>query len=1024
MPIKVEGTERPGDIVLPQSEVVDREEVLPTAGEIFGSAFRLENTVGSYLSSDQTIYERVEGYDPYDDIGGYEDFPDRFMEAKSPEHTAAIKAQIDREKQDQQNLAAGGGLGFLATISAGATDPVLWATMVVPEAGVLRAGTTFTRAAAATGAIAGVSEIPVELIKQRTQETRTGTDAAFAIGGATVFGGLLGGAANGIVKSQRRATEAKLDDMLNYVETDELPQGIQISDTGGSVGAAAAADLSDADLSLVGDRIFKAGEAAGKVGAIISGVSPQLRTLTSRSIETRKIASGLMESTLIQKANTRGESAVPEGGAAETRMKAWDGNHARALQALDDNYVKYRGGRVKAKLATIAKGDYLSPQEFRIEVGKAMRRGDTHSIPEVEAVAKSMRKELFDPLKDAAIEARLLPPDVDVTTATSYLMRVYNKDKIIALRPEWNRRVESWMKGEVGRARSADTSKIDVPALTAKAQAADITADEMAQLRLALDSQLRDADISQVVDEITDKILGMAGNRSEYGTIPVPSARGPLKERTFNIPDELIENFLESDIDFVAASYKATMAPDVEISRIFSGPDMKEEIQAIRNEYSTMVKAENDPKKLQKLQKRLEQDIIDIEAQRDLLRGMYKVPTREETWAYKQLRRLRSVNFLTMLGGMTVSSIPDVGSIVMRGGMRSTGRALKTMATNWKKFAAAKDDMKRLGIGLDMVLNSRAASMFDHAEVYGRPKVVDQALHGATSTFSKATLMAPWNAAFKQLASVITQDRILNATVKSADGTIKKADRTRLAAAGIGNDMAKRIAAQFRKYGDDGDLWLSNGEMWDDRGAFETLRSAITKDTDTAIITPGKGERPLWTNREIGKTIFQFKSFVSSAHHRILISNLQLHDAQALNGFLLMTALGSATYFAKQTVSDRPISDDPTKLVVEALDRSGTMGYFWDINNVTEKLTRGTVGVSALTGDEPMSRYASRNLVGALAGPSFGTISEAAVAIGAATSGDFQASDVHRVRKLLPGQNLFYVRNLLNQIEEDIASDL
>lgn len=1024
MPLVIDDNERPGDLVLPQSEVMDREEVLPTAGEVWGAAYRLENTVGSWMSSDATIYERTEGYDPFDEIGDYEDFADRFIEAKSPEHTAAIKAQIDREKADQQALQAGGGLGFLATISAGATDPVFWATAAIPGMGEVRAGSTFTRAALATGLASGVSEIPAEIVKQRTQQTRTGADSAVAIGGATVLGGLLGGTANGIRKSRRRATEAKLDDMMNYVETDEVPEGVVISETGGSVGAAKTVDLSDADTTLVGDKLFTTAEKAGKAGVIISGVSPQVRTLTSPFRETRTITSGLLESTLIQKANKRGETLVPEGGAAETRIKAWDGNHARALQALDDNYVKYRGGRAKAAVAAVAKGKYLSPQEFRIEVGKAMRRGDKHSIPEVEATAQSMRQELFDPLKDAAIEAGFLPKDVDVSTATSYLMRVYNKDKIVALRPEWDARVHSWLKGEVGRARTADTANIDVKALSAKAQAGDITSEELDQLKTALNAQLKDDDIALVASQITDNILGQAGNRAEYGSIPVPAIRGPLKERTFNIPDELIEDFLESDIDYVAARYKKTLAPDVEISRLFSSPSMDAEIQAIKNNANEFRKGVTDSKELKRIEDRLEQDIIDIEAERDLLRGMYKVPRKEEMWPYKQLRRLRSVNFLTMLGGVVLSALPDVGSIVMRNGMRSTARGLKTMATNWKKFGAARDDMKRLGIGLDMVLNSRAASMFDHAEVYGRPQVVDQALQGASNTFSKVTLMAPWNAAFKQLAGVITQDRVLNASVQSADGTIKKADRTRLAAAGIGNDMAKRIAQQFRKYGDDGDVRLSNGEMWDDREAFETLRSAITKDTDTAIITPGKGERPLWTNGEIGKTVFQFKTFIASAHHRLLISNLQLHDAQALNGFLLMTAIGSATYFTKQATAGRPISDDPEKLIVEALDRSGTMGYFWEINNITEKWTRGTVGVSAFTESEPMSRYASRNLVGALAGPSFGTISEAAVAVGAATSGDFQESDVHRVRKLMPGQNLFYVRNLLNQIEEDIASDL
>jgi hypothetical protein len=41
---------------------------------------------------------------------------------------------------------------------------------------------------------------------------------------------------------------------------------------------------------------------------------------------------------------------------------------------------------------------------------------------------------------------------------------------------------------------------------------------------------------------------------------------------------------------------------------------------------------------------------------------------------------------------------------------------------------------------------------------------------------------------------------------------------------------------------------------------------------------------------------------------------------------------------------------------------------FMDVNNISGKATGGKLGLSALTG-RPVSRYASRNIAGAIAGP-------------------------------------------------------
>jgi hypothetical protein len=474
----------------------------------------------------------------------------------------------------------------------------------------------------------------------------------------------------------------------------------------------------------------------------------------------------------------------------------------------------------------------------------------------------------------------------------------------------------------------------------------------------------------------------------------------------------------------ITAQYVKTMAPDVELTKQFGRPDLRDQLEEITKDFGERTKKTTTEAQRVKLEKQLNTALDDVSAMRDRLRGTYMVPNDPTKWFIRAPRFIRDVNFLRMLGGMTLSAIPDLARPIAVTGLRPVARGLKALAFSPKKFKMARLEAKKAGIGWDMVGNSRAITMADVADRYGRSTKAERALGAASDTFSKVSLMAPWNASLKQFGGVIVSDNILDASIKSAAGKLGKNKIGRLTNSGITPELAERIAKQFAKHGDDGTIRLPRGDKWDDIGALESFRSAVLKDVDRMIVTPGKGEAPLWTSHELGKTIFQFKTFAASAHHKILLADLQHRDLQALNGFILSVALGSAAYGAKQYAAGRDISTDPDKLIVESLDRSGAFGYFWDMNNMLEKVTRGEYGANPAFGATPMSRYASRNIMGSALGPSLGTAEDIIQVAGAVSTGDFKRSDLRRIRKLMPGQNLFYMRRLLNELEDKVGRRL
>jgi hypothetical protein len=67
-----------------------------------------------------------------------------------------------------------------------------------------------------------------------------------------------------------------------------------------------------------------------------------------------------------------------------------------------------------------------------------------------------------------------------------------------------------------------------------------------------------------------------------------------------------------------------------------------------------------------------------------------------------------------------------------------------------------------------------------------------------------------------------------------------------------------------------------------------------------------------------------------------------------------------------------------------------------------------------------MSRYASRSALEAVFGPTYGMAGNLVQVTGNALAGDWQESDTHTVRRLMPYNNLFYMRSIFDEAEANI----
>lgn len=992
--------------------------------EAAGAAFRQENIIGSYFNNLTNGVERgviEEGYNPWEDIQGtkYEEYFERFADVHNSRFATSLKAQIDQEQEDRRTIGAAGVPGFIATMGAGILDiPTL-----IPGGVVVKGGkaVTASRLALSTAAAGAVDASVSELGLHQSQETRGFTESAINIGASTILSGLVGGAVG------RYVGKAELDRIQGQLETDignREHVGTQaMQEAFDDMISTGSEDLSAAATKVLSkDELGIRGKAADLLGSV-APFNPMVGLSQSSSRAAREVAANLPEMGYALKMTGTGAS---QPQAVETFVKQWTlGATGSALEETNSLFKAYRKG-----------GGKLTRQEFNARAGDAMRNNDLDALGDdfISKTATIWRERLFEPLKKEAIDGGLLPEDVDVSTAASYFTRLWNRNKIIAqqdkfaiiLRRHYQRTVDDLIaKGEADFANQADVE-------------------------------------SYVEEAVQSTISKLTGREAVPGTFDiVPLDRGPLKERTLNIPDAEVKEFLENDIELVGRQYARIMGADVELTRKFGRADMRDQIAAIQNDYAELRQAVEADKKLTQAQKEAQfvrlnkaqnKDIARLQGLRDMLRGNYLLDQNTTSMA-RFAQGVQTFNYLRTMGGVTLSSVSDVGRHVMVHGFLPVMQdGIKPLIKNLKGVRLSQADAKLAGSISESLHNTRMATMAELTDPYAYGHPVERWLNNAATGFSKLTGMPYWNDFQKSFAAQLTQARILRAAKQAqAKGfdSLPKRERTFMSQLGLGKGDLDTIGEFFEAKGfEEGGLPIANLEQWGDtpRG-YEARRmymAALNKAVDTTIVTKGIGDVPLALQTPLGRAIFQFKSFALASHQRVLMRAAQdIEDAPlaVLSGMAQMIAIGSFVYWLKSVETGRDVTDNPGKWLAEGVDRSGLLAVFMEFNNMAERIgAPGLYGVSQAAFPErdqgaPASRYAIRSTVGSLLGPSFGLANDVVQLMGLAASNTSAAvglrdegqavseGDINAARRLLPGSTLPIIRSLLEHIALPAAKE-
>ncbi len=930
--------------------------------DVWSAAFAREHSIGSWAARQPMPDFPVDPqYDPFrasdsgsTDIDGYESWADLFVESTSAEMTGVIKSRIDKENEDRRILSEGGFEGALASITASVTDPInLLSVAIAPEVSLPRIVAMATATAAAN-----------EASLQATQYTRTNVETAANIVSSALVSGVLGKISNSMTAAQRQSIEKQL--IGDLTGTPSTPMGSK------SVGAA--------QVGPTGDEVVINGPLS-YIASKMSKITPLGRTLLSKSDTVRSIAQKMVDSGIALK-----NSYIPTSAESLIRLDyARFDVAALKVRDLQRRFVERTG---------------MASDEFSIQLINAMRRGDQSTHPEITTAAGFLRKEM-DSLWDRAFNAKLagtgyMAPDgqggdvwtkVTTTTAGSYMTRRYDLG-VIRNDPEGFKR--AW----------AD-------ALTEQRQREGVR-------------PLTSSEMYEVTNDIYEKIIKLGDGDIHFTSGPSGSA---MFSQRVDVKDDFLEDYLVKDWEQLFYGYAKGVSPRVRLSEAFDDNfDLKATLGAVRDEYSDKINAvdkqidsASNPKEKAslvkqktELTKELESHLRDLEIMRDRLLNA----TQEVNWMNPEnrgllsaLRAARSWNVVTSLSNIIISSIPDLARLITyHGGTKMAKAFVRSAFTkNIMRSTIPNDELARLASAMERANTYRLQHVTELEDgiVY---TAADKYAHKAADIAMTVTGSKHWNSTTKTIAGYLIGDKIGRALASD--------DRALLKQMGLTDDAIDVAQAEFKKNGSDDDGLINLGlDRWSDREVVENVEAFAIKEANRLIVTPSAGDKPIFMTTEMGRTIFQFMSFIVSATNKVMMPVAQERGIRPWAEISLSIGLGSAVYAIKEKIAGREPSDDPAVVLTAAINNTGLAGYAGQLAAIG-----GSIG-----GIEPMgntSKYHTVNGVSKYLGPSAGLVDNVLKSINSNTSADARAK---AMRKLMPLQNHFILRKGYDEMEKEVA---
>lgn len=405
------------------------------------------------------------------------------------------------------------------------------------------------------------------------------------------------------------------------------------------------------------------------------------------------------------------------------------------------------------------------------------------------------------------------------------------------------------------------------------------------------------------------------------------------------------------------------------------------------------------------------------------------------------VRRLGQYNSGRMLGSAALSSLTDPFVAPFRQGIFNwmqdwlvpfMGQIVTLKRNSAIKFN--KSEIKDAGFALETQMGFIAKKFYDNDDLLVEQKWWQSITEPAINMFGNITGMNQVNDFTQSVAGHISISRTLrNLTNKFEKGKLSKRDEKRLRSITISPESEKHIYDMWKeKGGKDKGAYYSNHTEWDINTdarakAYSEFVNSWQKDILHSTLKSTISDQPAFYKSTLGGIIFRFKDYLLAAHSRLTLSGLQKlgqREFDVVFSMMLLTASGTMTYVLNALAKDpfKEIDLSPEKLLREGLDRSALLALAGEPINMFQK--------QGWLPGKTVSRYHSRGLVGNWVGPELGVADDLADTLISPLirklkdESNYTTKDALQILRLIPFQNLFYLRYLNEQVARQTAESL
>lgn len=1012
-----------------------------------------------------------DGYDAWDDI---KDDPlllrnqDRFLKVHNRAYAEALKRQIRKEEEDKRIAEQSGTVFHLATgAMAGIIDGMALAPFlaIAEPVAAVRGASTVTGAiarGAATGAGFTAAE---EAALQASQETRSLERSAINIAGGTLLGALLGGAAGALSRNELTTHAQNFEKELpEHVANEPTPDDFKRAYTMAIDATTTETERHYAAAAAEGGEAIAENIPASKVEAAILKRVKETQDLSIDDIGPTNKATEMLSKVLPQ--------AVPAGRVITSQFPSV---RDFGLKMVNYGYAHKLSPR---RMSTI-EADVESIRNLKIQQAQAFTPfvGDRYAeyIKEVRAFGeKPMKRDEFELAVNRDIYNGNISPNHHVRTASKALSNFYEKFRI---------------EGEaVGVFKGLGTEKHYGPFIYNRDRIMANRTDFFQTLRQNLIvGELRDdletlsaVDRKIQEDNIFQQILeNITGATSTYdGVVNVRYNLGSgksrfAKHRTLNLPYDVMEPWLNTNPLQNVISYAANMAPRIAMAKHFGdehltyilGRPATAEQEAITGALiedarrahgrvdadTKMTKAQKDKahERIDRHQMDMRKDIMYL---RDLANG--SVQARMNAGSFAWVGNVsRDVLFMTMLGGVVLSSLRDItASIVNVGIGRFLREGLGPVLSRAKELKISKKQAHDLLAVLEVNANNRNASDMGLLDPAFQGNSIERFTRRMASRANKVFLNHGWDTFTRRNYNHVTRSEILRIAKKAHTqgvGKLTNQEYRYLSSIKMAPKTAVKLGEAFEKYGETykGYRFLDDKvamELHDAEHGYDPARSAQFADlmtqwsaahlqeTYSGTVRLGWADIPRGYTTQVGRLLLLFKGWFIAAYNKVLMRSLSGTNRPdyVIQGILSMMAVGSMQRYLKDLSAGREISDNPGYWIHAGIEESGLLSVFGIGSSISEAW--GGPGLrSALESvwpdraqDLPRRRSAIASSMSEILGPAF-SYSTNALSLGSLAlrnirpygvplpDTDFTAKDKRTLWALTPGHSLPFLGALV-----------